>query len=87
MDGSIDLGEELEAVVEEALGSGRYASRDDVIREGVRLVGLNEKRRVELEADIAEGLADIEAGRVHDLEDVARELRARYVGEPPDRAA
>jgi antitoxin ParD1/3/4 len=75
---AVDLGEELEAVVEEVLDGGHYASRDEIIREGVRLVALRERELAELDAAIAEGIADADAGRVEDIEVVAQRLKNRY---------
>ncbi len=75
---SAKLGPRLESYVTELVRSGRYGSRSEVLREGVRLVEEREKRLAALDAAIARGLADIEAGRTHRLEDVAAELRARF---------
>jgi antitoxin ParD1/3/4 len=58
--------------------SGRYGSKSEVLREGVRLVEEREKRLVALDAAIERGLADVEAGRTYALEDVANELNDRY---------
>lgn len=75
---SAKLGSRLESYVTELVRSGRYGSRSEVLREGVRLVEEREKRLAALDAAIARGLADVEAGRTHRLEDVAAELRARF---------
>lgn len=75
---SAKLGPRLESYVTELVRSGRYGSRSEVLREGVRLVEEREKRLAALDAAIARGLADVEAGRTHRLEDVAAELRARF---------
>ena len=78
MASSVDLGANLEQVVTGLVTSGRYNSRSEILREGVRLVQERESRLAALDAAIAQGLADIEAGRVYPLEDVAAELDARY---------
>lgn len=75
---SAKLGPRLESYVTELVRSGRYGSRSEVLREGVRLVEEREKRLAALDAAIARGLADVEAGRTHRLEDVAAELKARF---------
>lgn len=77
---SVELGT-LEAVVERLIASGRYNSKSEVLREGVRLVEEREKRLAALDAAIAEGLADIEAGRVMSLEDAFDSVRARFKAE------
>ena len=38
MASSVNLGKALEAFIDEAVGSGRYGSRSEILREGVRLV-------------------------------------------------
>lgn len=77
---SAKLGPKLEGTVTELVKSGRYGSRSEVLREGVRLVEEREKRLAALDAAIAQGIADVEAGRVHTLDDVHAELSARYGG-------
>ncbi len=75
---SADLGAQLESYVAELVESGRYGSKSEVLREGVRLVEEREKRLALLDAALERGLADIDAGRTHALEDVIDELRRRY---------
>ncbi len=75
---SADLGQQLETFVSSLVATGRYNSKSEVLREGVRLVEEREKRLAVLDAAIARGLADIDAGRTHALEDVADELARRY---------
>ncbi|MGE7469547.1 type II toxin-antitoxin system ParD family antitoxin [Bosea sp. NPDC003192] len=75
---SADLGKQLEAYVAELVESGRYGSKSEVLREGVRLVEEREKRLALLDAALERGLADIDAGRTHALEDVTDELTRRY---------
>jgi antitoxin ParD1/3/4 len=80
MASSVNLGMQLEGVVDKLVKSGRYNSRSEILREGVRLIHERETRLSALDASIARGLADADAGRVHDIEDVARALDARYGG-------
>ena len=75
---SANLGQHLEQYVSELVKTGRYQSRSEVLREGVRLVEEREKRLALLDAAIARGIADADAGRVEPLDDVADRLRARY---------
>lgn len=75
---SADLGANLEAVVEDLVKNGRYNSKSEVLREGVRLVQEREAALRRLDAALAAGLADVEAGRVQPAEEVFAELRARY---------
>jgi antitoxin ParD1/3/4 len=75
---SADLGAQLESFVAKLVESGRYGSKSEVLREGVRLVEEREKRLAMLDAAIERGLVDIDAGHTHALEDVADELTRRY---------
>lgn len=78
MPSSADLGPHLERYVTDLVRTGRYNSRSEVLREGVRLVEEREKRLVALDATIARGLADADAGRVKPIQDVAERLTAKY---------
>lgn len=75
---SAELGKPLEDYLKKLVKSGRYRSRSEVLREGVRLVQERETRLEALDALLAEGLADVEAGRLHPAEEVFDELIARY---------
>ena len=75
---SADLGAKLEAVVNDLVANGRYNSKSEVLREGVRLVQEREAALAELHAALDEGLRDIEAGRTYPAEEVFAELRAKY---------
>lgn len=75
---SAELGETLEKVVNDLVSTGRYNSKSEVLREGVRLVQEREARFKRLEAELQKGLDDIEAGRTIPAEQVFEELRARY---------
>ena len=75
---SADLGEKLEAVVNDLVANGRYNSKSEVLREGVRLVQEREAALARLYAALERGLADIDAGRTRPAEEVFAELRAKY---------
>ena len=74
---SVELGK-LEEVVDRLVASGRYNSKSEVLREGVRLVEEREKRLEALDQALAKGLADVEAGRVKPAREVFEELRKKY---------
>jgi putative addiction module CopG family antidote len=63
---------------ERKVRSGTYASASDVVREALRLwrqqVVARERRLAALDATIARGLDDAEAGRVRPIEDVRASL-------------
>ena len=78
MASSANLGRHLETYVSDLVKSGRYNSRSEVLREGVRLVEEREKKLAVLDLAIASGVADADAGRVTPIDDVASELSAKY---------
>jgi antitoxin ParD1/3/4 len=75
---SADLGTTLETYVDALVEKGRYGSKSEVIREGIRLVQERESRLAALDAAIELGLADAEAGRVTPAEEVFDRLIAKY---------
>jgi antitoxin ParD1/3/4 len=78
MPSSVDLGKQLETFVTRLVESGRYNSRSEVLREGVRLIHERETKLAALDAAIARGLADAEAGRVKPLGRVFDRLEKKY---------
>jgi antitoxin ParD1/3/4 len=74
---SADLGEALETFVTRLVASGRYHSKSEVLREGVRLIQERESRLAALDASIARGLADVDAGRVKPSAEVFDRLEAQ----------
>jgi antitoxin ParD1/3/4 len=70
-----------EAFIDEAVKSGRYASRAEVIEEALLLLQRRDASSARLSADLARGVADIDAGRTYDLDrafdQVRDELRRR----------
>ena len=77
MASSANLGQHLENYVSELIKTGRYQSRSEVLREGIRLVEEREKKLVALDAAIARGLADADAGRVTPADEAFQRLRER----------
>ena len=75
---SADLGATLEKYVGQLVKRGRYNSKSEVLREGVRLVQDREQRNADLAASIARGLADADAGRLIPADKVFAELKAKY---------
>ena len=75
---SADLGRTLESFVAELVASGRYNSKSEVLREGVRLVQEREARLAALDTSLARGLADVEAGRTKPADEVFDRLEAKY---------
>lgn len=75
---SAELGEKLEGLVAQLVASGRYNSKSEVIREGIRLVQDREAALAEFDASIQRGLDDIEAGRTIPAEEVFDRLERKY---------
>jgi len=65
---NVSLPAELENRVREHVASGLYGSASEVIREALRLFEANQSlsaaKLAALRVDIAEGIADVQAGRV-----------------------
>ncbi len=78
MTASGELGSQLEEFVANLVASGRYRSKNEVLQEGVRLIQEREARLADLDASIARGLADIEAGRGKPAAEVFDRLEAKY---------
>ena len=79
MANSVDLGVKLEKIVSDLVSRGRYNSKSEVLREGVRLVQEREKRLAALDAAIARGLADVEAGHVVPMDVVFDRLEKKLL--------
>jgi antitoxin ParD1/3/4 len=75
---SADLGNQLESYVAALVATGRYNSKSEVLREGVRLIQDREARLAALDASIARGLADADAGRTVDAAHAFDRLEAKY---------
>ena len=75
---SAELGETLEKVVTDLVENGRYNSKSEVLREGVRLVQEREARFRELDASIRLAIAEADTQGWLSEEEVFAELEARY---------
>ena len=74
---SADLGKTLEKFVTKLVATGRYHSKSEVLREGVRLIQERETRLAALDASIARGVADADAGRVKSTSQVFDRLESK----------
>jgi antitoxin ParD1/3/4 len=75
---SADLGKQLESYIQQLVETGRYGSKSEVLREGVRLIQDRETRLAALDASIMRGIADGDAGRTKPASDVFDRLQAKY---------
>jgi len=75
---SAELGKQLESYIQQLVDTGRYGSKSEVLREGVRLVQDRETRLAALDASIMRGIAGADAGRTKPASDVFDRLEAKY---------
>lgn len=65
-----------EALIEEAMKSGRYASRAEVLREGLSKVREREAAWKRLEAEIRKGIDSLDGGKGIPLKEAFAQVRA-----------
>jgi antitoxin ParD1/3/4 len=74
------LGKHFDRFVGEQVKSGRYGTEDEVLRAGLRLLEQREQMRLkklaELDRLLAEGLAELDAGKGIPAEQVFAEVKA-----------
>ncbi len=75
---SVDLGPQLESFVSKLVETGRYNSKSEVLREGIRLIQERETRLAVLDQALARGMENEAAGRARPLADVVARLERRY---------
>ena len=74
---SCDLEGHDEDFVHSQIEAGRYRTANEVVHKALSLMKASEAAVFTLDAKLAEGLADIEAGRVHDVDGVFDSLLAQ----------
>jgi antitoxin ParD1/3/4 len=75
MPSSFTIGDHFERMIEQLVETGRYADANEVVRDGLRLLLDRERKLATLDAAVERGLADVDAGRVHDIEEVRSRLQ------------
>lgn len=75
---SAELGNQLEAFVASLVEKGRYNSKSEVLREGVRLIQERESWLATLDAALDLAREDEEAGRLVPAEEVFDRLKRKY---------
>lgn len=71
---SADLGKPLEKFVENLVKSGRYGSKSEVLREGIRRVQEREAKLAHFQALIQEGIDAADRGELYNLDEVFDEI-------------
>ena len=88
---NISLPDPMRDYVQSRIDSGQYASVSDYVRDLIRRdrgqTEDAERWLRELDASIEEGIEDIKAGRVYDLDEVCDELRAEIEAKQKARVA
>ena len=76
---TISLTSYWQQFVDQLISSGRYNNQSEVIRAGLHALDRDDeekaRRLAQLDASIARGIADADAGRVHPADQVFGELR------------
>ncbi|ALS61007.1 type II toxin-antitoxin system ParD family antitoxin [Pandoraea norimbergensis] len=83
---SAELGRQLEAYITELVEKGRYGSKSEVLREGVRLIQDREAQLAALDAVVERSVADSDAGRGQPATDVFDRLERKYQAMVTDKA-
>lgn len=83
---SVTLPGEMARVIHERVNSGNYGSVSEVIREAMRAWLQRERRLAVLDAALARGIAELDAGQGQDAELVRKELRERLSAKSSDPA-
>jgi antitoxin ParD1/3/4 len=84
---NVSLPPELESRVRQHVESGLYSSASEVIREALRLFeayqGIQAANLSALKADVVQGVADIDAGRVREVSMSSIKARGRAIRAAP----
>ena len=83
---SITLPGEMARVIHQRVNSGDYGSVSEVIRDAIRAWLQRERRLAALDAAIARGVTELDAGLGQDAEQVRKELRERFGTKSSDPA-
>jgi antitoxin ParD1/3/4 len=76
MDDQPALNPQDEAFIDEALKSGRYNSRAELIGDGLQLIREREEWLAAVRAGVQRGLDDVAVGRVVDLDEAFDQVEA-----------
>ncbi|MFM0327459.1 type II toxin-antitoxin system ParD family antitoxin [Caballeronia glebae] len=75
---SAELGQQLESYVAALVETGRYGSKSEVLREGVRLIQDREAQLAALDASLERAVANADEGRRKPAQEVFSRLKAKY---------
>jgi antitoxin ParD1/3/4 len=81
---NVSLSPELERRIAEKVDSGLYTTASEVVREALRLFfaesEARERRLTQLEADLAQGLKELDRGEGIPVDQLRKELTGRRAG-------
>jgi antitoxin ParD1/3/4 len=80
MEDQPQLSPDDEALVDNAVKSGRYASGTEALREGLPLIREREAQWARFDAEIQKGIDDLDAGRSIPLDEAFESVR-RHIAE------
>ncbi len=75
---SADLGQQLESYVAGLVETGRYGSKSEVLREGIRLIQDREMQLAALDASLKRALVNADNGQRKPAQEVFGRLKAKY---------
>jgi antitoxin ParD1/3/4 len=75
---SAELGTTLEDYVSQLVSSGRYNSKSEVLREGIRLLHERESRLAILDLAIARGNQEVDEGKTKPMSEVFDRIENKY---------
>jgi antitoxin ParD1/3/4 len=87
MASSVNLGKALEAFIDTAVSTGRYGSRSEVLREGVRLVQERETLWARFDAEMRVAIESLDRDGGNPLEEAFADVRAAILAKAERRAA
>lgn len=81
---TITLSTSLQKRIEARVADGEFDSADDLVEQAVQALLDDDEESERLRAEVAVGLADLEAGRVSsfDLDQFLAEMRRKHVARP-----
>lgn len=74
---NVSLTPELEKFIEDTVATGRYSSASEVVRASLRKLEEEEQWKAYARARIAEGTADVKAGRIVTEDQLLEKLKQR----------
>ena len=83
---SVTLPGEMARIIHERVDSGNYGSASEVIRDAMRAWLQRERRLAALDAALARGVAELDAGLGQDAEQVRQQLKEKLSAKSPQSA-